>query len=204
MKLDVNVIFIYYSIINIIMNISTILLLFSTLISHLLSQQCGISQPSSLDDCIQFSNNKSACCFTSVAYDLENDISNTTDLLNYNATFCLLVPYNSTFITPSINTMDVGLANPLNVKLTCPKNYTDDYLKCGSNNPSSLKDCKGSSTLGKTSCCFFRNGNTTRCVLNDGVLDESIKVFGISLECKSSNIWYTIYLFLIVISSIFL
>lgn len=170
------------------MNINLLkLIIFYNLINFILNQVCGPSNPENATYCFNSSYVDNSCCFTSVTYNLNSAVNDSTVLLNYDAQYCLLVPNNITFITPFITNLDFGLPSKVQVSIKClqPSNYNPNDYECGKPDPQTLSDCSVSDIENQKTCCLFKNGNNKKCILNNGTSSDNLLIFGVSLECKA-------------------
>ena len=147
------------------------------------SQTCGVTDPKSIDDCIESSSTNSVCCFLSIK--TKEDSQNKSD------TLCIFVPKSQIFITPHITSLDLGSnEEDISISLDCgfdpiKLKQGEPYSYCGEN-PKEPFDCINNSTR-NASCCYIKNSNgNSFCVLNNGVYKNNKTYFGVNIICNSN------------------
>ncbi len=179
----------------------TLLFILFSLLEKGNSGLCGPENPTSFEDCFEYSTEESTCCYSSIS------------LLNVqNKTSCLMIPNTRVNITPFITSLDVGLAQGnglINIFIDCNVTEVNETgipnTRCGVDNPINKEECFESS-LNNVSCCFLQNPNGDNvCLWNKDRDSFEEEYFGVKIYCddfylnsyfKLKNIFLFLLIFL--------
>jgi hypothetical protein len=171
---------------------------------NIVTQICGIKNPSNINDCLNDteSNSDDTCCFAKVG-----DFNITANITIKNSTVCILINKNNTFMAPFITQMNLGIdGRYITTYINCGnQTYTNSraFETCGPSLPQSLSDCSLYSVNNNTCCYMASPDGTSTCLLNKGKINGNKTIYGVSIICQS--VWLKINMILyIIIFSIFI
>jgi hypothetical protein len=179
--------------------LAVILLIFN--VEYILSQICGLKNPSNLNDCITDRSNGSSdtCCFARVG-----DFNITSNITIKNSTVCVLINKNHTFMTPYITQMNLGIdGRYLTTYINCGnETYTNPraFETCGPTSPQKISDC-GMYSVNNNTCCYMASPDgTSTCLLNKGIINGNKTIYGVSIICQAGWIKISMIFYMVIIS----
>lgn len=171
---------------------------------YIITQICGIKNPSNINDCLNDTESSSddTCCFAKIG-----DFNITANITIKNSTVCVLINKNNTFMAPFITQMNLGIdGRYLTTYINCGnQTYTNPraFETCGRSVPKSVSDCSLYSVNNNTCCYMASPDGTSTCLQNKGIINGNKTIYGVSIICQSA--WLKISkIFYFIILSIFI